>query len=321
MMNINPRLSIVLPTYNRAELLDYCLEVHIPLAKAHNIQIFIFDNASTDATEEFARKRIKEYPLIQYHKNETNLGPDKNFEIALNYPETEYIWLLGDSYKIPPDGIDYLLKLISEPESRPDVIVLNLANRIKNLKTQNFVDANSLLVSLGALMTCLSCLVYNKNLIKTANFAKYSNTDFVQTGIIFEAISNRSFTIHWAPSISVSGLKHRTIKKKPWTMTGTVFDIACVKWVKFVFLLPDIYALNNKFECISNFTKTGGVFSFRHLWFLRSEDILNHKAYTKYAYIFPLTIKYSKTTILLISLAPIGFARFLKIIYCYFRGS
>lgn len=321
MMNINHHLSIVIPTYNRAELLDYCLEVHIPLAKAHNIQIFIFDNASTDATEEFVRKRIKEYPLIQYHKNKTNLGPDKNFEIALKYPQTEYIWLLGDSYQIPLDGIHYLLKLISEHESRYDVIVLNLANRIKNLKTQNFVDANSLFVSLGALMTCLSCLVYNNNLIKNANFTKYTSTDFVQTGIIFETISNKTFNIHWAQSISVSGLKHSTIKKKPWTMTKSVFYIACEKWVKFVFLLPDFYELNNKFECISNFTKISEVFSFRHLLLLRSEDILNHKAYMKYAYIFPLTIKYSKPTILLISLLPIWFTRFLKIIYCYFRGS
>ena len=63
-MQANPLLSIVIPTYNRADFLDYCLKVHIPLAKAHNIQIIISDNASTDATKKIVQKRMEEYPLI-----------------------------------------------------------------------------------------------------------------------------------------------------------------------------------------------------------------------------------------------------------------
>lgn len=319
-MQANSHLSIVIPTFNRADLLDYCLEVHIPLARAHNIQLFIFDNASMDATEAVVNKRIKEYPLIQYHRNETNIGPDENFELALKYPETQYIWLLGDSYHIPTEGIDYLLNLVSDSKQKYDVVVYNLVNRINDVPAQNFSDSNSLLCSLGALMTCLSCLVYNRELIANANFARYRDSNFMQAGIIFEAIASQPFCIHWARSISVQSLDHCFFKKNSWRMTSNVFEIACKNWVNFVFSLPVSYDIDNKLKCLIGFTKVSGVFSFRHLLSIRSEDILNYKTYKQYSYLFPLTICYSKLTILAISLLPRGVPRTLKAIQNIIKG-
>jgi glycosyltransferase involved in cell wall biosynthesis len=314
MMQANPHLSIVIPTCNRAGLLDYCLEVHIPLARAHNVQLFISDNASTDATAEVVQKRIKEYPLIQYHRNETNVGADENFEIALNYPNTQYVWLLGDSYQIPSDGIDYLLNLIADSKQKYDVIVFNLADQKNDICTQDFTDSNSLLCSLGALMTCLSCLVHNKGLINGSDFVRYRNSYFMQTGIIFDAIARQPFSIHWAQSISVQGLDHYSLKKNSWSMTSNVFEIACKKWVNFVFSLPVSYDLDNKLECLIDFTKVSGIFSFRHLLLIRAQNILNYKNYKQYSYLFPFTIKYSKFTILIIALLPCCIPRTLKII-------
>ena len=99
-MEINKKLSIVIPTYNRADFLDYSLEIHIPMLKEYGIEIAIFDNASTDNTEKVVSKWMEEYPYLSYHRSETNIGPDANFERALKYPDTEYIWLLGDTYEI-----------------------------------------------------------------------------------------------------------------------------------------------------------------------------------------------------------------------------
>lgn len=303
-MIANPLISITIPTYNRAELLDYSLEIHIPLARAHNVQIFISDNASTDATEEIVKKRMKEYSLIQYHRNEKNLGPDKNFELALKYPRTQYVWLLGDSYQLPPEGIDYLLNLISSNKQKYDVIVFNLADQVTDVKAQNFTDSNNLLCSLGALMTCMSCLVYNIDFIMDANFARYRNSYFIQTGIIFESIATHPFCISWVKSVSVRNLDQGSFKKDSWTTTPNVFEIACKKWVSFIFSLPVSYELNNKLKCLTDFTKVSSVFSFRHLLLIRSQDILNYKTYKQYSYLFPLTMKYSKTSVLLITLLP-----------------
>lgn len=303
-MQANPLLSIVIPTYNRAEFLDNCLKFHIPLARAHNIQLVISDNASTDNTPDVLNKRTEEYPLIRYYRNESNVGPEQNFELALKYPGTQYVWLLGDTYRIPSAGISYVLNLIADNDQKYDAIVCNLSGKIEDVCTQDFTDNNSLLSSLGALMTCLSCLVYSMNLIRNADFSRYINTNFMQTGIIFEAIARQPFNIHWAQSISVEGFSIRSLKKKSWSDTPHVFNIACTNWANFVFSLPPAYALENKLKCIMDFTKVSNVFSFSHLLSLRKRNILNYKIYNQYHHLFPLTIRFSKSIILMIVLLP-----------------
>jgi glycosyltransferase involved in cell wall biosynthesis len=305
-MQVNPLLSIVIPTYNRADFLDYCLEVHIPLAKAYNIQIFISDNASTDTTKEVVQKRMEEYPLISYHCNEANIGPDENFERALKYPETEYVWLLGDTYQIPSEGIGYLLNLISKNQKKYDAIVFNLANKITDIGTQDYTDQNALLYDLGALMTCLSCLVFHKELIEKANFLRYRNSYFAQTGIIFEAIAERSFCIHWTQPLSVYGINHPLLRKDPWHRAPNLFEISSRKWTNFIFSLPVSYELESKFKCLINFGIISGMFTFKNLLYLRSFNFLNYKTYKQYSHLFPLTTKYPKLIILLIALLPRG---------------
>lgn len=311
-MQANPHLSIVIPTYNRADFLDYCLEVHIPLAKKHSIQIFIFDNASTDATAGVVINRSKEYPLIQYHCNETNIGPDENFERALKYPDTKYVWLLGDTYQIQPDGLDYLINIIVDSKQIYDVIVLNLADIVNDVRAQDFVDSNSLLCSLGALMTCLSCLIYNKELISKADFARYRDSSFIQTGIIFEAIARQSFRIHWAQSTSVFGLDNRTRRKNSWSRTPNVFNIACTNWVNFVFSLPVYYELDNKLKCIADLPKVSGILSIKHLLIIRSENILNIKTYMQYKALIYLINGYSKSTMIFVAIFPRAVLRAVK---------
>ena len=82
------QISICIPTYNRAQFLDACLEYHIPLARMHNVKIFISDNASDDNTEDVVKRRCAEYPLIFYSRNQVNVGADAGFEIALKLADT-----------------------------------------------------------------------------------------------------------------------------------------------------------------------------------------------------------------------------------------
>lgn len=69
---------------------------------------------------------MKEYKFLSYHKNETNIGPDANFEKALKYPKSDYIWLLGDTYMLTKDGMHYFLEQIKS--KKYDAFVFNLAN-------------------------------------------------------------------------------------------------------------------------------------------------------------------------------------------------
>lgn len=303
MIEANNQLSIVIPTYNRADFLNYSLEVHIPLARRYHIQICIFDNASMDDTEQIVARWMQEYPFLSYHKNETNIGPDANFEKALKYPDTEYVWLLGDTYQIPRNAIEYLLNTINDTEKDFDVIVFNLANTIK-VHTKNYQDQNVLLNDLGAVMTCAAINVYNKKLLDNAEFPRYKNTHFIQTGVIFEYIANKPFLIHWAQEHSIASLEHPTLQKTNWSHTPKAFEIGCEDWTNFVMSLSPSYNINNKMNCIMDFGKVSGLFTLKNLVMLRVANLLNYQVFSQYKKLFPLTIDYPSALIYMIAITP-----------------
>lgn len=310
MLGAYPFLSIVIPTYNRADFLDYSFEVHIPMAQKHSIQIFVFDNASTDNTKEVVDKWKKLYPHIVYSCNEKNIGPDANFELALQHPNTDYVWLLGDTYRIPEGGIEYVLNIAQSMESY-DAIVLNLAEFIASdaIGTKDYTDQNALLFDLGALMTCLSCLVYSKKLINNANFSRYLDSYFIQTGIIFESIASRPFTIHWAQSVSILGLQHPTLKKNSWHNAPNVLEIACMRWSNFVFSLPVSYGLDAKLKCLKDINGPSILFKTKSLFMFRAYNILNFKSYRRFSRFFPLTAHNPNSVVFAISTMPRFFAK------------
>jgi glycosyltransferase involved in cell wall biosynthesis len=279
--------------------------VHVPLARKHNVAIFISDNASTDNTKEIVEKWQREYSLIIYYHNKTTIDVDENFERAVKYPDTKYVWLLGDTYQIPSGGIDYLLG-IAKAEKNYCAIVFNIVDFIKGseIGTREYADQNMLLADLGPLMTCLSSLVFSRELIKDADFSRYRDSSFIHSGVIFEFIASRAFTIHWVQSLSVMGLPHPSLKKISWYRKPGVFEVACKRWSNFVFSLPVSYNVETKLNCILDFGKISGIFTYKGLFNLRRLNLLNYKSYRKYSLYFPLTIDYPKVAVFIISITP-----------------
>lgn len=301
----NPLLSIVIPTYNRAEFLDHCLEIHIPLARQCDIQIYVFDNASTDETKAVVGKWQNNYPHISYQCSEANLGADANFERALGYPDTDYVWLLGDTYHLPTNGIEHILALAANQQTY-DAIIFNLEDLVKidETKARDYTDQNALLADLGALMTCLSCLVFHRRLIQQANCSRYRNSNFIQVGMIFETIATRPFRVRWVQFLSVQGLRHPRRIKKGWYQTDEVFEIACRRWTNFVFSLPVSYSPEAKLKCLMDFGDVSRIFQIQGIVRLRIANILNRKSYKTYSLFYPFTIRYPKSVIFAICVTP-----------------
>ena len=73
-------LSICIPTYNRAKILEVTLKRIIgqinELDNRNLVSLFISDNASTDNTQEVVQRFARQEVHIEYHCNEKNLGPD-----------------------------------------------------------------------------------------------------------------------------------------------------------------------------------------------------------------------------------------------------
>lgn len=309
----NKLVSILIPTYNRADFLDYSLKIHIPLVKKYNIQICIFDNSSTDRTKEVVCKWMHIYPHLIYHQHETNIGGISNFEYALKYPQTDYVWLLGDTYQIQDGAIDYIIKIIKNSPQKIDAIVLNLQKKI-DIPTCHYNNSNTLLNELGALMTCIAVSIFRKDMIKDDILRRYRSLWFTHTAIIFEDISNRDFLIHWAQEYSILSLEHPILQKTNWSHTRKAFEIGCEDWTNFVMSLPPSYTINNKMKCIMDFGKVSGLFTLKNLLLLRFQNILTYRLFKKYYPLFKLTIDFPLAVIFILSITPKIFLQIARMI-------
>jgi glycosyltransferase involved in cell wall biosynthesis len=113
------RLSICIPTYNRANLLEATILRVIDqvggLAYDGRVEILIGDNASTDATETVGRKFSDSYPYVKYHRNKENIGGERNWLNLSKLAAGSFFWVLADDDYIHP-GV--LQRIISNLEGR-----------------------------------------------------------------------------------------------------------------------------------------------------------------------------------------------------------
>ena len=91
-----PLLSICIPTYNRAALLDNVLKLYTQNKYFdERIEIVISDNCSEDNTSDVCKKYTSQFPNVTYYRNSTNLV-DGNFAKALSHGKGKYLRLVND---------------------------------------------------------------------------------------------------------------------------------------------------------------------------------------------------------------------------------
>lgn len=108
------KISICIPTFNRAEHLRNCLKSLE--ANVHNssceFEICISDNCSSDETPEIVREAAKTMDIV-YSRNSENIGIAKNFLRVISMASGEFAWLIGNDDLLLPDAINRLDDLIS----------------------------------------------------------------------------------------------------------------------------------------------------------------------------------------------------------------
>lgn len=107
------KISICIPTYNRAAHLTNCLQSIISNKSRSKIdfEVCVSDNCSTDETENVVLSAQKNI-AIKYKKTSSNLGILKNFLNAVEMADGDFVWLIGDDDLLLPDALDGLFELI-----------------------------------------------------------------------------------------------------------------------------------------------------------------------------------------------------------------
>jgi glycosyltransferase involved in cell wall biosynthesis len=113
-------VGLGLPVYNGSRYLRATLD-SVLAQDFGDFELWISDNASTDATEEICRACAARDPRIRYHRSEHNLGQSPNFRRAFELARGEYFkWVVHDDLLEP----GYLRACVGLLDAAPPSAVL-----------------------------------------------------------------------------------------------------------------------------------------------------------------------------------------------------
>ncbi|HEX2752639.1 MAG TPA: glycosyltransferase family 2 protein, partial [Alphaproteobacteria bacterium] len=111
------KISIVIPTRNRALYLKHCIETCLSTDDTH-IEVIVSDNNSTDDTHTIPA--LFPDPRLHYYHTGADLSMRQNFEFALSKASGDYIFFIGDDDGILKNGLSTLRKVLEK--YRPDIV-------------------------------------------------------------------------------------------------------------------------------------------------------------------------------------------------------
>lgn len=111
------RLTVGIPTYNRAKFLFDLLESishQLRNSEKLDVEILISDNASTDNTADVVRafKNNNTNILCKYNCNESNLGYDQNVDKIFHLASGDYVMTLGDDDGLEANAIPIISAIL-----------------------------------------------------------------------------------------------------------------------------------------------------------------------------------------------------------------
>ena len=158
-------LTISIPTYNRAQMLDRQLNWLASDISGYegDCEIIISDNCSTDNTGEVVERwKSALSPRISftYYSNEENIGGMANIVSCLRKATGKFVWSLGDDDSAQNGTIGYLLSEIKK-HSNLSLILLNGFGRdvrTNKIITERFFDSTTDRLSTNSVSEFEHCL-------------------------------------------------------------------------------------------------------------------------------------------------------------------
>ena len=305
-MHLKKTLGITIPTFNRDKILNEWLKKHAKLMHSKGVKIYIQDNLSTDQTVKIIKSWKKKYNNINFGINNKNIG-DKNFEVCLNSLNTNFIWLVGDTYRIDRKLLNKVLSIIKK---KPLFTIINLKERIKNLNDHYF-DSDFVGQNLAGILSCMSCVVYNKQKLGKIKFSEASWSHFSHTIYILNELKSRNDMAYWTSS-SIRSLKFK--KKLNWANTDKVFEIGCKNWIKSIDSLKGYSDISKK-KTYRLFSDITSLFNFKGGLWLRAQGLLSISKIKEYKHYLIKSIGMRYLTLYIIAVIPVFILRNLKDIY------
>lgn len=123
----NPKISVLIPTYNYGRYLAQLLE-SILTQTFKDFEVLVIDDCSSDETDNVMRRLAASDSRIRYKRNPSNIGMVPNWNLSLKEARGEYIkFLFGDDFLVSPQALELLAGAL---DANPAVSLVGSARRI-----------------------------------------------------------------------------------------------------------------------------------------------------------------------------------------------
>lgn len=191
-----PRLSIVISTRNRSELIGQTIDSILPQLSS-NAELLVFDGASTDTTPEVMARYTAVSPAVRYVRAARNSGIDADYDNAVGEARGHYVWLFGDDDLLLPGAV---LRVLTVLERDPDLVIVDAEvrdvalARVLDARRLTFRgesayapgDTDRLLADAGNALTFIGGTIIRRALWLARDRQQYYGTLFVHVGVIFQ---------------------------------------------------------------------------------------------------------------------------------------
>lgn len=105
----DPIVTIVIPTYRRAQAVARALDSIDEPGLAGRLQVVVVDNASDDGTREAVRARMPRLPGLEFHEWPENVGPLENWRRGVERAQAPWLKILWSDDQLTAGAITGML--------------------------------------------------------------------------------------------------------------------------------------------------------------------------------------------------------------------
>lgn len=198
-MSVKPLLSVCIPTFNRAGVLQECVEsiVRCTSFGEGKIEIVVSDNVSTDETMAIMEGYVEKYEHILYNRNEKNIGGDLNFIKVLSLASGVFIKLHNDYCVFTEDGLNYMVHRIDELRDEKPFIFM-CSTEYPMIREFQYKDLDDLVYREFIGLSWISAVgFWKEDFLNLPNKDRMLSIKFMQTDWLLRIAKEKNMLIRW----------------------------------------------------------------------------------------------------------------------------
>jgi len=195
---MNKTLTIAIPTFNGDKYIAITINSVLNQIKNNPLlesktEIVVSDNASQDNVAGVVKQYKTMYPnVVQYYRNETNVGFDRNVDLAVRRATGEFVWILSDDDIVLDGAIEYVQNVIeNHKDEKVALIYVDYPSKAQLTNEHDGLckDGNVFFQETRFKNNLISCNIVSRSIWQTSRVERFFDSGWIHSGYALEALN------------------------------------------------------------------------------------------------------------------------------------